>query len=66
MSVHVCVTKVGVAVMDLRVVCKIIMCVSAFTELENHGHVLRYIGPAMIFLIFLEIVKTAADLDTLR
>ena len=42
------------AVTDLRVVCKIITCVSAltFTELEM----------APIILIFLEIVKTAAKL----
>ena len=42
---------VGVAITDLRVVCKIITCVSAFTftELEM-----------AILLIFLEIVKTAA------
>ena len=41
------------AVTNLRVVCKIITCVSAFTftELENYGHI-----------IFLEIVKTAAKL----
>ena len=31
--VHVCVTDVDVAVMNLRVVCKIITCVSAFTEI---------------------------------
>ena len=52
--VRVCVTDVGVAVTNLRVVCKIITCVSAFTftdlELE------------MATLIFLEIVKTAAKL----
>ena len=39
-----------VAVMNLRVVCKIITCVSAFTEMA---------------IIFLEIVKAAAGLDTL-
>ena len=43
-------TDVGVAVTDLRVVCKIITCVSAFTELE------------MAILTFLEIVKAAAKL----
>ena len=39
------------AVSDLRVVCKTITCVSAFTEMA---------------IIFLEIVKAAAGLDTLR
>ena len=37
-----CVTDVGVAVMNLRVVCKTIMCASAFTE--------------MAILFFLEII----------
>ena len=46
MSVRVCVTDVGVAVTNLRVVCKSITCVSAFTEM----------------VIFLEIVKAAAQL----
>ena len=49
-SVRVCVTDVGVAVTNLRVVCKTITCVSAFTEMA---------------IIFLEIVKAAAGLDTL-
>ena len=48
-----CVTVVGVAVTNLRVVCKINTCVSAFTEMA-------------IILKFLEIVKAAAGLDTLR
>ena len=39
-------TDVGMAVTNLRVVCKIIVCVSAFTE--------------MAILIFFEIVKAAA------
>ena len=43
---------VGVAITDLRVVCKIITCVSAFTFTELE----------MSILIFLEIVKTAAKL----
>ena len=43
MSVCLCVTDVGVAVTNLRVVCKIITCVSAFTE--------------MAILIFLEIAR---------
>ena len=49
-----CVTDVGVAVAvtDLRVVCKIITCVSAFT----------FTVLEMATLIFLEIVKTAAKL----
>ena len=34
-SVRVCVTDVGVTVPNLRVMCKIITCVSAFTELEK-------------------------------
>ena len=42
---------VGVAVTNLRVVCKTITCVSAFTEMA---------------IIFLEIVKAAAGLDTLH
>ena len=46
------VTDVGVAVTNLRVVCKIITCVSAFTFTELE----------MAILIFLEIVKTAAKL----
>ena len=49
LSVRMCVTDVGVAIMNLRVVCKIIMCVSAFTE--------------MAILIFLEIVKAIAGLS---
>ena len=54
LSIRSCVTDVGVAITNLRVVCKIITCVSAltFTELEM----------ATIILIFLEIVKTAAKL----
>ena len=35
LSVFVCVTDVGVAVTNLRVVCKLITCVSAFAE---NGH----------------------------
>ena len=50
-SVCVCVTDVGVATTNLRFVCKTIMCVSAFTEMA---------------IIFLEIVKAVAGLDTLR
>ena len=50
-SVRVSVTDVGVAVTNLRFVCKTITCVSAFTE---------------VAIIFLEIVKAAAGLDTLR
>ena len=50
-SVCVSVTDVGVAVTNLRFVCKTITCVSAFTE---------------VAIIFLEIVKAAAGLDTLR
>ena len=45
-----CVTDVGVAITDLRVVCKFITCVSAFTFTEA------------ILLIYLEIVKAAAKL----
>ena len=45
------VTDVGVAVTDLRGVCKSITCVSAFTKMA---------------IIFLEIVKAAAGLDTLH
>ena len=41
----------GVAATNLRFVCKTITCVSAFTELE-------------MAIIFLEIVKAAAGLDT--
>ena len=44
-------TDVGVAVTDLRVVCKIITCVSAFTEAFTK-----------MAIIFLEIVKAAAGL----
>ena len=44
-SVCVSVTDVGVAVTNLRFVCKTITCVSAFTEMA---------------IIFLEIVKAAA------
>ena len=51
-SVCPCVMDVGVAVTDLRVVCKIVTCVSAFTFTELE----------MAILIFLEIVKTAAKL----
>ena len=47
-------TDVAVAVTDLRVVCKIITCVSAFTFTE--------LEVAIILLIFFEIVKTAAKL----
>ena len=47
----VCVTDVGVAATNLRFVCKTITCVSAFTEMA---------------IIFLEIVKAAAGLDTLH
>ena len=43
---------VGVAVMNLRVLCKIIMCVSAFTE--------------MAIIFFTDIVKAAEGLDILR
>ena len=43
LSVRLCVTDVGVAVTNLQVVCKIITCVSAFTE--------------MAILIFLEIAR---------
>ena len=46
---------VGVAVMDLRVVCKRITCISAFTE-----------SFTKMAIIFLEIVKAAAGLDTLH
>ena len=48
----VCVTDVGVAVTNLRVVCKTITCASAFTE--------------MAIIFFLDIVKVAEGLDTLR
>ena len=51
LSVCLCVTDVGVAVTNLRVVCKIIMCVPAVTEMA---------------IIFLEIVKAAAGRDTQR
>ena len=50
-SVCVYVMDVGVAVANLRVVCKTITCISAFTEMA---------------IIFLEIVEAAAGLDTLR
>ena len=43
------------AITDLRVVCKIITCISAFTFTELE----------MAILIFLEIVKTAAKVSTL-
>ena len=46
------------AVTDLRVVCNIITCVSAFTFTE--------LEMAILLLIFLEIIKYAAGLDTLR
>ena len=49
--VCVCVMDVCVAAMNLRFVCKTITCVSAFTKMA---------------IIFLEIVKAAAGLDTLR
>ena len=45
LSVRVCVTDVGMAVTNLRVVCKTITCISAFTEMA---------------IIFLEIVTAAA------
>ena len=48
-----CVMDVGVTVTNLRVVCKTITCVSAFTEIA-------------IILFFLEIVEAGAGLDTLR
>ena len=51
LSVRACVTDVGVAATNLRFVCKTITCVSAFTEMA---------------IIFLETVKAAAGLDTLR
>ena len=51
--VCVSVTDVGVAVTDLRVVCKSITYVSAFTEAFTK-----------MAIIFLEIVKAAAGLDT--
>ena len=55
LSVCLCVTDVGVAVTNLRVVCQTITCVSAFTEI------------AILLLFFLEmIVEAAAGLDTLR
>ena len=41
MSVRVCVTDVGVAVTNLRVVCKTITCVSAFTENKGHNNFSR-------------------------
>ena len=49
------VINVGVAITDLRVVCEIVMCVSAFTFTE-------------LEMAILEIVKTAAKLQvwTLR
>ena len=47
----VCVTDVGVAITNLQVMCKLITCVSAFTEMA---------------IIFLEIVKAASGLDSLR
>ena len=51
MSVRPSVPDVGVAITNLRVVCKIITRISAFTEMA---------------MIFLEIVKAAAGWDTLR
>ena len=45
-SVRVCVTDVGVAVTNLRVVCKTITCASAFTEMA-----------IIILILFLEIIK---------
>ena len=51
LCVRACVTDVGVAATNLWFVCKTITCVSAFTEMA---------------IIFLEIVKAAAGLDTLR
>ena len=45
------VTDVGMAIANLWVVCKIITCVSTFTEMA---------------IIYLEIVKAAAGRDTLR
>ena len=79
-----CVTDVDVAVTNLRVVCKIITCVSAFTctiQITVCAYVcLMDVGVAvpnlrvvcknitcvseMAILIFLEIVKAAAGLDT--
>ena len=51
-------TDVGVAVMNLRVVCKTITCASAFTEMAIILNIISF---------FLEIiVKAAAGLDTLR
>ena len=52
-SVCLCVTDVGVAVTNLQVTCKTIMCGSAFTEMA-------------ILLILLFFLKIAAGLDTLR
>ena len=51
LCVCLCVTDVGVAITNLRVVCKIITCVPAVTEMA---------------IIFLEIVKAAAGRDTQR
>ena len=51
-----CVTDVGVAVTNLRVVCKIVTCVSAFTEMASE----------MAKLIFLEIVKSQRDKSCCR
>ena len=71
LSVCLCVTDVGVAVTNLRVMCKTITCVSAFTEMAIIF--LEIVKAAIIFLeivkaaiIFLEIVEDAAGLDTLR
>ena len=55
LSVCLSVMDVGVAVTNLRGVCKIITCVSAFTFTELEMAII-------ILLIFLEIVKTAAKL----
>ena len=52
--VRLCVTNVGVAVTNLRVVCKTITCVSAFTEI------------AILLFFLVMIVEAAAGLDTLR
>ena len=67
LCVRLSVTEMGVAVTNLRVVCKIITCVSAFTFTELEMAII------IILLIFLEIVKTTAKLllqvlglDTLR
>ena len=51
-----CVTDVGVPVTNLRVMCKIITCVSAFRFTD------LVMAIIIILLIFLEIVKTAAKL----